>query len=75
MSAKPPVSVSPEEQKDALATLVDGHRPRTKRIVKVRTEDGLTDCEIVVTRARFALALLPSGKLVTIGKLARRGAK
>ena len=73
MSTDTPDPATQEELRDTLAILVDGHRPRTKRIFKARTEDGLVDVEIVATRGRWAVALLPTGKLVTIGKLARLG--
>jgi hypothetical protein len=72
MSAKPPISVSPEELKDALAILVSGRHPRHRRIVKAETEDGIVDAEIIALDGPWAVAMLLSGKLTIIGKLARR---
>ena len=74
MNPAPPRATT-DELRDALAILADGRRPKRRRFVKVRTEAGLADCEIVVIRGRYALALLPSGKLVTIGKLPARRAR
>ncbi len=70
-----PTRATPDELRDALAILADGRRPKKRRFVRVRAEAGLADCEIVVVRGRFALALLPNGKLVTIGKLPARRAR
>jgi len=61
----------PSEAADGLRILVDGRRPRSRRIVKAQTTEGLVDCEIVATDGVFAVAKLPDGKLIVIGHLPR----
>jgi hypothetical protein len=71
MSAAPYRFDPPSEAVDGLRILVDGRRPRSRRIVKAQTEDGLVDCEIVASDGFFAVAKLPDGRLIVIGQLPR----